>query len=72
MGWKGVVILARNWTTKEIQYIKRNALMDETNKVVNISQMASHLERSYKSIEKKISILRRTDDLPKVDNSLSN
>lgn len=70
MGWKGAVILARNWTTKEIQYIKRSALMDETNKVVNISQMASHLERSYKSIEKKISILRRTDDLPKVDNSL--
>ena len=34
MGWKGVVILARNWTTKEIQYIKRSALMDETNMTI--------------------------------------
>lgn len=35
----------KNWTTKEIQYLKKNALLAETNEVLNIKEMANKLNR---------------------------
>lgn len=57
---------SRHWTTKEVQYIKKAALLDSTNAVVNISKMAKHLKRSEKAVAKRISIMRKAGDLPKI------
>lgn len=62
---------AKTWTTKEIQYIKKNALLAETNQVLNISEMAKKLGRSRKSMEMKIYKMQREDQLPKVDRTRS-
>lgn len=31
------------WTTKELQYLKKNALLAETNEVLNAPEMAKNL-----------------------------
>lgn len=57
----------KNWTTKEIQYLKNNALLAETNVVLNIKQLAKKLGRSPKSVDVKIYKLRRDGQFPQTD-----
>ncbi len=57
----------KNWTTKEIQYLKKNALLAETNVVLNIDQLAKKLGRSAKSVDVKIYKLRRDGQFPPTD-----
>lgn len=59
------------WTTKEISYIKRYALLAETNQVLNIKEMAKKLDRSPKAVEMKIYKMQKDEQLPKVDLSKS-
>lgn len=59
------------WTTKEISYIKRYALLAETNQVLNIEEMSKKLNRSLKAVEMKIYSMQRDGQLPKVDMSKS-
>ncbi|MBP1044879.1 helix-turn-helix domain containing protein [Enterococcus sp. BWM-S5] len=54
------------WTTKEVQYVKRVALLAETNEVLNIPEMAKKLGRTKESVKSKIYGLQRDGDLPKV------
>ncbi|WP_086348754.1 helix-turn-helix domain containing protein [Candidatus Enterococcus clewellii] len=60
---------AKTWTTKEIQYIKKSALLAETNHVLNADQMAEKLARSIKSVESKIYKMQKDGDLPSIDRS---
>lgn len=57
----------KNWTTKEIQYLKKNALFAETNVVLNVEQLAKKLRRSAKSVDVKIYKLRRDGQFPPTD-----
>lgn len=59
----------RQWTTKDMQYLKSHALLAETNEVLNISEMAKRLKRSPAAVSKKICDIRRDGDLPQVDRS---
>lgn len=61
----------RNWTTKEIAYIRKKSLLAETNQVLNAKELASKLQRSTKSVEMKIYAMQRDGQLPKVDLSKS-
>lgn len=61
----------KNWTTKEIQYLKKNALLAETNVVLNVEQLAKKLGRSVKSVDVKIYKLRRDGQFPPTDFSKS-
>lgn len=61
----------KNWTTKEIQYLKKNALFAETNVVLNVEQLAKKLGRSAKSVDVKIYKLRRDGQFPPTDFSKS-
>ncbi|MGX7132377.1 helix-turn-helix domain containing protein [Enterococcus songbeiensis] len=61
----------KNWTTKEIQYLKKNALLAETNVVLNAEELAKKLGRSPKSIDAKIYKLRRDNQFPQTDFSKS-
>lgn len=66
-----VTNLAQNWTTKEIQYLKKNALLAETNEVLNIAEMAKKLNRTVASVRSKLYHLQRSEELPKIDRSKS-
>ncbi|MHC5373604.1 helix-turn-helix domain containing protein [Enterococcus sp. LJL120] len=55
------------WTTKEIEYIKKNALLAETNEVLNVAELAKKLNRSERAVAKKIYLLRKEGELPKVN-----
>ncbi|NBJ71021.1 MULTISPECIES: helix-turn-helix domain-containing protein [Clostridia] len=59
--------MRRQWTTKEVGYIKRAALLDSTNDVVNLEQMAKHLNRSVSAVSKRIWLLRQEGDFPEID-----
>lgn len=59
----------KSWTTKEISYIKRYALLAETNQVLNAKEMSKKLNRSLKAVEMKIYSMQRDGQLPKVDMS---
>ena len=61
----------RNWTTKELAYIRKKSLLAETNQVLNAKELASKLQRSIKSVEMKIYAMQRDGQLPKVDLSKS-
>ncbi len=61
--------IMKSWTTKEISYIKRYALLAETNQVLNAKEMAKKLNRSLKAVEMKIYSMQRDGQLPKVDMS---
>lgn len=65
------MISVKNWTTKEIQYLKKNALLAETNVVLNVEQLAKKLGRSAKSVDVKIYKLRRDGQFPPTDFSKS-
>lgn len=41
------------WTTKEVSYIQKNALLAETNEVINIENIAKKLGRSVAAVSKK-------------------
>ena len=49
----------RNWTTKELAYIRKKSLLAETNQVLNAKELASKLQRSIKSVEMKIYAMQR-------------
>lgn len=59
--------MAKDWTTKEIAYIKKSALLAETNQVLNIDELAKKLGRSSKAVEMKIYKMRLDGQLPKTD-----
>lgn len=59
--------MAKNWTTKEITYIKKHALFAETNAVLNVDQLAKKLSRPIKSVEMKIYKMRKDGQLPETD-----
>ena len=61
----------KNWTTKEIQYLKKNALLAETNVVLNVEQLAKKLGRSVKSVDLKVYKLRQDEQFPPTDFSKS-
>ena len=61
----------RNWTTKELAYIRKKSLLAETNQVLNAKELANKLQRSIKSVEMKIYAMQRDGQLPKVDLSKS-
>lgn len=61
----------KNWTTKEIQYIKNKALFAETNEVLNAEQLAKTLSRSLNSVKSKIYNMQKDEQLPSVDRSKS-
>ncbi|MDK4352948.1 helix-turn-helix domain containing protein [Enterococcus thailandicus] len=61
--------IMKSWTTKEISYIKRYALLAETNQVLNAKEMSKKLNRSLKAVEMKIYSMQRDGQLPKVDMS---
>lgn len=59
------------WTTKEVSYIQKNALLAETNEVINVEDMAKKLGRSVAAVSKKIYELRRDGALPKTKRELA-
>ncbi|MFS0980293.1 helix-turn-helix domain containing protein [Enterococcus casseliflavus] len=59
------------WTTKEIAYVLKNALMAETNEVINAEQMAMKLGRSVSAVTKKISDMRKDGKFPKIQKELA-
>ena len=59
------------WTTKEVSYIQKNALLAETNEVINVEDMAKKLGRSIAAVSKKIYELRRDGALPKTKRELA-
>lgn len=59
------------WTTKELAYVQKNALMAETNEVINAEQMAMKLGRSVSAVTKKISHMRKDGKFPKVKKELA-
>lgn len=63
--------MAKSWTTKEIQYLKKHALLAETNEVLNIADMARKLNRTAQSVQSKVYYLQRSEELPKIDRSKS-
>lgn len=63
--------MAKNWTTKEIQYLKKSALLAETNEVLNIADMARKLNRTAQSVQSKVYYLQRSEELPRIDRSKS-
>lgn len=42
------------WTTKEVSYIQKNALLAETNEVINVEDMAKKLGRSVAAVSKNL------------------
>lgn len=61
------MIRLKNWTTKEIECLKKNALLAETNVVLNVEQLAKKLGRTQKSVDVKIYKLRRDGQFPRTD-----
>lgn len=61
----------KTWTTKEIAYLKRYAILSETNQVLNISELAQKLKRTNLAVDAKIRNLQREGELPKVDHTLA-
>ena len=59
------------WTTKELAYVQKNALMAETNEVINTEQMAMKLGRSVSAVTKKISHMRKDGKFPEVKKELA-
>lgn len=59
--------MRKQWTTKEIKYIQRAALLDSTNDVVNKDQLAKHLKRSVNAVSKRIWLLRQEGNFPALD-----
>ncbi|MDO7870677.1 MAG: helix-turn-helix domain containing protein [Enterococcus casseliflavus] len=52
------------WTTKELAYVRKNALLAETNEVINSEQLAKKLGRTASAVMKKVSQMRKDGQLP--------
>ncbi|MFS1058711.1 helix-turn-helix domain containing protein [Enterococcus casseliflavus] len=59
------------WTTKELAYVRKNALLAETNEVINSEQLAKKLSRTVSAVMKKISQMRKDGQLPPVKRELA-
>lgn len=57
----------KHWTPREIKYVADKALLDSTNAVVNVKQMAKYLKRSPGAVNNKIGMLRKNGKLPQVN-----
>ncbi len=55
------------WTTKEVAYVRKNALLAETNEVLNVPQLAKKLDRTVAATTAKIYELRRDGELPPLE-----
>ena len=60
----------KNWTTKELAYIKNHSLLAETNEVLNITEMSKKLNRTTQSVRNKLYSMQRSGDMPAIDRSL--
>lgn len=61
--------MAKNWTTKEVAYVQKHALLAETNEVLNVTELAKKLNRTFRSIEAKIYKMRKDEMLPALDHT---
>ncbi|MCT3168929.1 hypothetical protein [Lacticaseibacillus rhamnosus] len=58
----------KGWTTKELLLLRKEAILAvDTNSVLNLEELAQRLGRSVKSVEIKISRLRKSGQFPKYD-----
>ncbi|GEM_PF-1246967 len=57
----------KHWTPREIKYITQKALLDSTNKVVNVKEMAKYLKRSTGAVNNRVLRLRKEGVLPPID-----
>ena len=62
---------AKRWTPREIKYLKRKILLDTTNSVVNINEIAKHLKRSPGAVMNRVLRLRREGVLPEIERDKS-
>lgn len=61
----------KHWKPKEIKYVADKALLDSTNTVVNVKQMAKYLKRSTGAVSTQIGKLRKDGVLPPVERDKS-
>lgn len=61
----------KHWTPREIKYVAEKALLDSTNTVVNVKQMAKYLKRSTGAISSQVLKLRKEGVLPPIDRDKS-
>lgn len=57
----------KHWTPREIKYVADKALLDPTNAVVNVKQMAKYLKRSTGAVNNQITKLRKEGKLPQIE-----
>lgn len=57
----------KHWTPRELKYVAQKALLDSTNAVVNVKQMAKYLKRSPTAVNNRITKLRKEGILPQID-----
>lgn len=55
----------KTWLKKEIDYVRRYVIFDETNKALNIPEMARGLGRSESAVKNRIAGLQEAGQLPK-------
>lgn len=61
----------KHWTPREIKYISEKALLDSTNTVVNVKQMAKYLKRSTGAVNNQVLRLRKEGILPPIERDKS-
>lgn len=61
----------KHWTPREINYVAQKALLDSTNTVVNVKEMARYLKRSVTAVNNRIAALRKDGLLPQIDREKS-
>ncbi|MGG2111944.1 hypothetical protein ABFY60_15700 [Lysinibacillus pakistanensis] len=57
----------KHWTPREIKYVAEKSLLDSTNAVVNVKQMAKYLKRSPGAVNNQITKLRKEGKLPQIE-----
>lgn len=61
----------KHWTPREIKYVADKALLDSTNAVVNVKQMAKYLKRSPGAVNNRVLRLRKESILPPIEREKS-
>lgn len=61
----------KSWTTKELAYVRKNALLAETNEVINSEQLAKKLGRTVSAVMKKVSQMRKDGQLPPINREMA-
>lgn len=61
----------KHWTPREIKYVADKALLDSTNAVVNVKQMAKYLKRSPGAVNNRVLRLRKEGVLPPIEREKS-